>query len=190
MKHKLLLIITLLIVSFANAQKGKFLIQGSLTFPNFSESALKSLNYTIKSKSVSSQLTVGYFFTDKLTANVSLNSGSASSEAKDVYESGAYKYSYTFDVDVFSFLAGLDYNYICNDKWNLSSGLAVGAGMASVKSTVTPSTFTAPSIQVGGFAYQLKLIEGKYFITEKLGVNGSIGTGWQGIIGIGLTARL
>ena len=194
MKHKLLLLVALFSVYFVNAQKGKFLIQGSLTFPNFSEIALKNLDYKIKSAGKSSQLIVGYFFSDKLTANISLNTGSASSEAKDVYESGVYQYSYTFDVDVFSFLAGLDYNYVVSDKWNLSSGLAVGSGMATVKSTVTPSSFTAPQIQVGGFAYQVKLIEGRYYFAEKIGfakkigVNASLGLGWQGILGIGLTS--
>jgi hypothetical protein len=189
MKHKLLLLVALFSAYFANAQKGKFLIQGSLTFPNYSENALKALDYKIKSSGVSSQLTVGYFFSDKLTANISVNTGSASSEAKDVYESGVYQYSYTFDVDVFSFLAGLDYNYVASDKRNLSSGHAVGSGMASVKSTVTPSSFKAPEIQIGGFAYHIKLIEGRYYFTDKLGVNASLGLGWQGLLGIGLTSR-
>jgi hypothetical protein len=192
MKKTIITLTTIICGITANAQKGKFLIEAGYTFPNYTETVLKNLNYTIDNASSANQLNIGYFISDKISISAGLNVSSATTKAKDVYDNtGNYQFSYTYDLSLIAFLMHANYNYIANDKWNLSSGIGLGTAIANVKTTVTPSTFTQPNLaNAGGLALHITAIDAKYYFNNWLGLHAKLGVGSEGIIGLGATFRL
>jgi hypothetical protein len=173
------------------AQKGSFLIEAGLTFPNYTESVLKSLDYSIENSSSANQLKLGYFISDKISISAGLNISNATTKAKDVYDYlGNYQYSYKFDVSLLALLVHVNYNYVANDKWNLSSGIGLGTAIANVKTTVTPSTYSQPDLgNAGGLALHITAIDAKYYINDWFGLHAKLGLGSEGNIGLGATFR-
>jgi hypothetical protein len=173
------------------AQKGSFLIEAGLTFPNYTESVLKSLDYSIENSSSANQLKLGYFISDKLSISAGVNISNATTKAKDVYDYlGNYQYSYKFDVSLLALLVHVNYNYVANDKWNLSSGIGLGTAIANVKTTVTPSTYSQPDLgNAGGLALHITAIDAKYYINDWFGLHAKLGLGSEGNIGLGATFR-
>jgi hypothetical protein len=173
------------------AQKGSFLIEAGLTFPNYTESVLKSLDYSIENSSSANQLKLGYFISDKISISAGLNISNATTKAKDVYNYlGNYQYSYKFDVSLLALLVHVNYNYVANDKWNLSSGIGLGTAIANVKTTVTPSTYSQPDLgNAGGLALHITAIDAKYYINDWFGLHAKLGLGSEGNIGLGATFR-
>ena len=173
------------------AQKGSFLIEAGLTFPNYTESVLKSLDYSIENSSSANQLKLGYFISDKISISAGLNISNATTKAKDVYDYlGNYQYSYKFDVSLLALLVHVNYNYVANDKWNLSSGIGLGTAIANVKTTVTPSTYSQPDLgNAGGLALHITAIDAKYYLNDWFGLHAKLGLGSEGNIGLGATFR-
>jgi len=173
------------------AQKGSFLIEAGLTFPNYTESVLKSLDYSIENSSSANQLKLGYFISDKISISAGVNISNATTKAKDVYDYlGNYQYSYKFDVSLLALLVHVNYNYVANDKWNLSSGIGLGTAIANVKTTVTPSTYSQPDLgNAGGLALHITAIDAKYYINDWFGLHAKLGLGSEGNIGLGATFR-
>lgn len=191
MKKTALLLAAIALGFTTKAQKGNFIIESGFTFPNFSQSALKSLDYEINSTGSSSQLNFGYFISDKISVSLGINTSTASSKAKDVYDYlGNYKYSYSYELSLLSILAHINYNYIATEKWNINSGIGIGSASAIAKATVTPSSFTQPALgSAGGFAYQIKAIEAKYYPAKWIGIHANLGLGYEGLLGFGGTFR-
>jgi hypothetical protein len=191
MKKMILLFATVFGVISANAQKGAFIVESGLTFPNYTETVLTNLDFTINSSTTAKQLNVGYYFSNKISVSTGINVSSARTDAKDVNDYlGNYLYSYSFDVSQVAFLLHANYNYLANDKWNLSSGIGVGTAIATVQVTVTPSSFTSPeNIGVGGLAIHLTALDAKYYFNNWIGLHGKLGIGSEGLLGLGATFR-
>ncbi len=191
MKKMILLLATAIGGLTANAQKGAFIVESGITIPNYTQTVLTNLDYTISSASAAKQLTIGYFISDKISLSAGFNVSNASTEAKDVNDYlGNYQYSYSFDVTRLSILLHVNYNYLANDKWNLSSGLGIGTAIATVQTTVTPSTYTSPEITgAGGLALHLTAIDAKYYFNNWFGLHGKLGYGSEGVLGLGATFR-
>lgn len=173
------------------AQKGSFLIEAGFTFPNYTESVLKSLDYNIENSSSANQLKLGYFIGNKISISAGLNISNATTKAKDVYDYlGNYEYSYKYDLSLLSLLVHLNYNYVANDKWNLSSGIGLGTAIANVKTTVTPSTYSQPDLaNAGGLALHITALDAKYYLNDWFGLHAKLGLGSEGVLGLGATFR-
>lgn len=191
MKKMILALATVICGLNAHAQKGAFLVESGITMPNYTATVLSNLNYTISNSSAAKQLNIAYFISDKISLSTGINVSSASTEAIDVNDYlGNYQYSYSFDVTRLSILLHVNYNYLANDKWNLSSGLGIGTSIATVQTTVTPSTYTSPEIAgAGGFALHLTAIDAKYYFNNWFGLHGNLGYGSEGVLGLGATFR-
>jgi hypothetical protein len=192
MKKFIILLATLIGGLSANAQKGAFIIESGLTFPNYTETVLKDLDFTINSSTTAKQLNVGYYFSNKISVSTGINVSSARTNAKDVRDYlGNYQYSYSFDVSQIAFLLHVNYNYVANAKWNLSSGIGIGTNVANLEVTVTPSSYTAPeNIGVGGLALHITALDAKYYFNNWIGLHGKLGIGSEGYIGLGATFRI
>lgn len=189
---KTILTLTIIICGLTTfAQKGSFLIEAGLTFPNYTESVLKSLDYSIENSSSANQLKLGYFIGNKISISAGLNISNATTKAKDVNDYlGNYKYSYKYDLSLLSMLVHVNYNYVSNDKWNLSSGIGLGTSIANVKTTVTPTTYTQPDLaNAGGLALHITAIDAKYYLNDWFGLHAKLGLGSEGAFGLGATFR-
>jgi hypothetical protein len=173
------------------AQKGSFLIEAGFTYPNYTEKVMKSLDYTVENSSSANQLNLAFFIGNRISIATGINVSSATTKAKDVYDYiGIYQYSYKYDVSLLALLVHVNYNYIANDKWNLSSGIGLGTSIANIKTTVTPSSYTQPDLaNAGGMALHITAIDAKYYINNWLGLHAKLGLGSEGNVGLGATFR-
>ena len=190
MKKTILTLTTIICGLTTFAQKGSFLIETGFTFPNRTESVLKSAGYTIDNSSSANQLNLAYFISNKISVSAGVNVSNASTEAEDVYYLGQYLYSYKYDLSLLALLVHVNYNYIATDKWNLSSGIGFGTAVANVETTVTPSTYVQPDLaNAGGMTLHITAIDAKYYLNNWLGLHAKLGLGSEGLLGLGATFR-
>lgn len=192
MKKMILLLATVIGGLSANAQKGAFIIESGLTFPNYAKTVLTDLDFTINSSPTPKQLKVGYYFSNKISVSTGINISSARTNAKDVRDDlGKYLYSYSFDLSKIAFLLHVNYNYLANNKWNLSSGIGIGTEVSTVQVTITPSSYTSPeNLDGGGLGLQITALDAKYYFNNWIGLHGKLGIGSEGYIGLGATFRI
>jgi len=191
----------------SNAQaveEGNIVIDAYYGFPNVYKTVFKS---AYEASDIDGNLTVSgmgplglrgeYLFTDKI--GVGLDLGFNNMKITDPYTVTTYDanfnpivqtYEATYSTKKIGVLATFNYHFLDNDNFDLYGVFGMGYGNRTFSATSTEPGFISSVTVKSPIPIASKIALGmRYFFTDNIGANLSLGFGQGGIVNAGISAR-